>query len=179
MTTDPTARHGDVLAVFEGARRIRWRRIGLAAWMPVSVWPTTEQLRDVQQYIARGRPILVLLDERVAVVPLLSEELAVADDAVLALVEDHVGEVAHVHVPALDWLPDDLRERGLRFLEASARQAAAMPLPMRPTLVLEDPQGGASQVRFAHRLRSSMALDHHMGAIIEQAFATDRQAATG
>jgi hypothetical protein len=179
VTTDAITRCGDAVAVFEGPRRIQWSRRGPAEWIPLSVWPDEDELRDMRRHLSQQRRLLVILDEPLTVVPLLAEELAAAGDAVITLVEDREGEPVYVRIQALDWLPCELRQRGLRFLEASTQHAATIPIPLRPALVLEDPKVGDSHVRFAHRLRSSMTLDHHMSAIIDKAFATSGQAATG
>lgn len=180
MTTDAITRCGDAVAVFDGPRRIHWHRCGPCEWIPLSIWPDEEERREIWRHIADGRPLLVVLDESLSVVPLLLEELAAAGDAVIARVEGrHHRDPMHVRIRALDWLPDDLRRRGLHFLEASVRQAAGIPVPMRPALVLEDPEPAGSPVRFAHRLRSSATLDHHMDAIIAQAFSNGGQAAPG
>lgn len=179
MTTDAITRCGDAVAVFEGPRRIQWSRRGPAEWIPMSIWPDPEALRDMRSHLSQQRRLLVILDEPLTVVPLLAEELAAAGDAVMALVDDRRGEPVYVRIHALDWLPYELRQRGLRFLEASTQHAATIPVPLRPAVVLEDPEVSDSHVRFAHRLRSSVTLDHHMSAIIDKAFATGGQAAAG
>ena len=175
MTTDAITRCGDAIAVFEGPRRIQWSKSGPAAWNPLGVWPDALQLREMRRHIAQERTLLVVLDEPVRIVALVADELAAPADAASTLPKERSGEREGVRIAALDWLPGELRHRGLRFLDASVRHAARIPVPLRPALVLEAPKVSASHVRFAHRIRPSAALDHNMAGIIAQAFGTAGQ----
>jgi hypothetical protein len=85
-------------------------------------------------------------------------------------------EPALVHIPALDWLPNDLRRRGLAFLDASTERASQVPPALRAPLVLSVSDPAAPHVRFAHRLRSGFALDHNLPVIVEHAFGGTRGA---
>lgn len=176
MSSSPTARHGDALAVFDNERRIDWRRADLASWTANGVWPSPDEARDVRHHLAQCRPLLVVLDEPQTVVTLLAEEFATAAPAVIARVDGSSHEPMHVCIPALDWLPDDLRRRGLSFLDRSSSLAAEIPVPLRPAVVLEASDPGASHVRFAHRLRRSTALDDHLAAMVAYAFGDARDA---
>ena len=110
----------------------------------------------------------------------MAEELAAAPPELMAFVQGADREPSYVYVPALDWLSEDLRHRGLRFLTASIARTAEIPVPLRPALILDAPDPATPQVRFAHHARSNVPLDHNMDAIVDHVFGAYRfQAAAG
>jgi len=169
MRTAATARHGDVLTVFDDERRLQWMRPDLVRWVPAGVWPNAEEASEVRRQLALGLPLLVILDSPRTVVSLLSEELAAAAPAVLARVERSLEEPIRVHIPALDWLSEDLRHPGLEFLEANTKLTAQIPRPLRPPLVLSAPDATPVHVRFAHR-RANASIDADLEALVEHVF---------
>jgi hypothetical protein len=152
MTTEPVLRHDGVTVVVEGSARIRWRRVAAARWAPAALWPSTDESAEVLSGVRRGDPLLVVFDEAPAKVPVLAEELALAPPAVASLACDTSGEVVDLHVPPLDWLPEELRHRGLRFLHTSTQAASRTPCPLRPPLMLDEPAADLPNLRFAVRL---------------------------
>jgi hypothetical protein len=103
----PTMRFGDVVVVFEGARRIAW-----SAGEPAGVWPHGLQARAILRRIAVREPVLVVVAEPEAV-------------------------VGDVRVPAFDWLPEEDRLRGLLFLQESFQRARELPDGLLPPVALE------------------------------------------
>jgi hypothetical protein len=170
MSSSPIACFGDALVVVDGADRVAWRRTGLAEWAPCGVWPDEQQAADVRRHLAQGGPLLVVLAGTKATVPLLDEQLADAPSAVAALAQQPSGDLASLHIPALDWLPADLRRRGLRFVRESAERAARTPAPLLPAIVLSEPDAEAPNLRFAHRLAPCPHLRRDLPAIVEHAF---------
>jgi hypothetical protein len=170
MPSSPIARYGDVLVVVDGADRVTWRRTGLAEWVPCGVWPDEHQSAEVHRHLAHGGPLLAVLAATKATVPLLDEQLAEAPPAVAALAQQASGDLAALHIPALDWLPADLRRRGLRFVRDGAERAARTPAPLLPAIVLDEPDQHAPHVRFAHRLAPCPHLRRDLPAIVEHAF---------
>jgi hypothetical protein len=170
MSSSPIACFGDALVVLDGADRVTWRRTGLAEWAPSGVWPDEQQAAAVRRHVAQGGPLLVVLAGTKATVPLLDEQLADAPSAVAALAQQPTGDLAALHIAALDWLPADLRRRGLRFVRESAERVARMPAPLRPAIVLSEPVANLPSLRFAHRLAPCPHLRRDLPAIVEHAF---------
>jgi hypothetical protein len=160
----------EVLIVLEGAVRLAWRRSGAARWSPVGLWPTDWQAADLLDHVRRGLPLLVVLEQVSVTVPMLAEEFADAPPAVAALAEQS-GEVVEVRIPTLDWLPADLRDRGLDFVRDSAAYVAGTPRPLRPALLLEEP-ATPRNVRFARVLDPGRYRREELAAVARYAFAT-------
>jgi transposase len=166
-------RFGDVVVVFEGRRRIAWSRTGFAEWTPVAIWPDSRNGAAIRRRIAVREPVLVVVEAPEAAVTILADQLAAAPPAVAALAERD-GEVADVRIPAFDWLPEDLRSRGLAFLRSNAERAQRIPAPLLPPVVLEE---SAGHVRFLHVMRPWEQLERDLDAIAELAFGTSLRAA--
>jgi hypothetical protein len=152
MTPGPILHYGEVMVVIEGPARVTWRRSGGARWTPTGLWPTATQWAEVVDRLDRGAPLLVVLDDVPAKVSLLAEEFADAPPPLAALAQDVRGEVVDLQIPLLDWLPAELRRRGLQFLHASTETASRTPVPLLPALVLDEPASVMPNVRFAHLL---------------------------
>jgi hypothetical protein len=172
MSSSPIACFGDALVVLDGADRVTWRRTGLAEWAPSGLWPDEQQAAKIRRHLAQGGPLLVVLAGTKATVPLLDEQLA---DAPSALARQPTEDLASLHIPALDWLPADLRRRGLRFVRESAERVARTPAPLRPSIALSDPDADMPNLRFAHRLAPCPHLRRDLPAIVEHAFGTVRR----
>jgi hypothetical protein len=170
MTSDATRRSGDTLVVFEGSKRITWGQSSHDRWTLRELWPDAAQNTEVRRRIAYGQPLLVILDEPDPVVSLLPEELLGAPPAVAALADEPVGELVRLRVPTLNWLPDNLRLRGQRFLATSMEQTTGIPKALLPALVFDEPDAATPHVRFAWRLNTRVRLDHDIDAIVEHCF---------
>ena len=72
----------------------------------------------VRRHIAVREPLLVVVERPETTITLLGEQLAAAPPAVAALA-DGSGDAVDLRLAAFDWLPEEERERGLRFLRAS------------------------------------------------------------
>ena len=169
MRTHPTMRFDDVLVIFEGRHRVTWQRRGLAHWTPVAVWPDNRQAAAVRRHLAVRQPLLVVAERPETTITVLDEQLAGAPASVLARVEG-AGEVADLRLPAFDWLPTPLRERGLEFLRRGEERAARTPPPLLQAAQLEPPVSTDGHVRFLHVARSWPHLEPEMEALIEVAF---------
>jgi hypothetical protein len=160
---------GDALIVFEGARRIRWQRSGRTSAASVALWPDAHEAVDVRRRLERGQPILVILGGPQADAALLAEQFAQAPPAFAVFVHATACDLVGIPVPALDWLPVELRDRGLRFLRASAERARRTPTPLCPSLYLDERDFSVPHVRFAHRIRQSAQPD--LALVVDHAFA--------
>src|ERR1700754_2783098 len=114
----------DALVVFEGAPRLRRHD---PAGPGITLWPDAEEAQDVNRRLACGLPMLVILSGPQADAALLEEEFVQAPLGFVAVVRSTARDMAGTPVPALDWLPAELRERGLRFLRSSAERARHLP----------------------------------------------------
>lgn len=177
MTTHPTICHGDVLVVLEGRRRLTWYRHGRAEWSPVALWPNAQQADRIRRRIATGEPLLIVAEAPEASIAVLDEQLRGAPPAVTALAGGEAGEVVDLTIPAFDWLPEELRRRGLAFLRESAAAARELPAALAPSIVLEEPPPRGRGVRFAHVLRDAHAVHRDLADIAAEAFAERRLAA--
>ena len=74
-------------------------------------------------------------------------------------------------MPALDWLPNDLRDRGLRFLQASTSRVRRTPVLLRPALALDERDIACPHVRFAHLSRVTSQTERDLAKVVEYAFA--------
>jgi hypothetical protein len=167
----PTIHHGDVLTVFEGARRLSWRRDLFTEWTPVGLWPDQHASARLRRHLADAKPLLVVVERPETTVTLLAEQYEAAAPEVAALAGGDVsGEIVDIRLPALDWLPDDLRRRGIEFLRRSTAQVAATPAALRPPVRLEDPDAAAPNVRFVHRSGPWLIPERDLPALAEAAF---------
>lgn len=145
-----TLRRRDVLVVHEGAERLRWDGSG-DRWTLAGVWPDEGDRALLERHLAAGRPVLVVLDGGAeAVVPAWRDELGVVPEGVTVRPDEDVPGLVDLVVPALDWLPAALRERGLRFAAHAAEVERRTPRQVLPALLLE-PLGDTGGVRFAWR----------------------------
>jgi hypothetical protein len=172
VTVATALRRAGVQIVFEGTARVTWRRSGPARWTPTGLWPTSCQAANLLDQVNGGAPLLVVLEQVVATVPMLAEEFADAPPAIAALAEDTGGAVVDVRIPTLDWLPAELRDRGLRFAHASTATAAGTPDLLVPPLALEAPATAMPNVRFAHVLDPRRYRRSEVPAVARHAFAT-------
>src|SRR5690349_10469381 len=155
----------DALVVFEGARRIRRQSA-----TSFDLWPDADEAEAVRERIDRGRPILVILGGPQAEAAVLTEQFASAPPALAQLVHTIARDLAPIPVPALDWLPREVRDRGLRFLRASIQQARRTPALLRPALALEDPAVSCPHVRFAHLSRVDAHSERELALVVAFAF---------
>jgi hypothetical protein len=140
------------LVIFDGPRRLTWRNSSPGQWSPVALWPTTRQVAQVTDHLQSGGTVLILVEQEQTNVPMYAEEAAQAPDALAAkVIED--GEFAEVRIPALDWLPEPLRERGRQFLRDTACFIERQPDLLLPHLLVEEPGQSPWNLRFA-RLRT-------------------------
>ena len=102
---------------------------------------------------------------------MLTEQFAGAPPALAQLVHEIARDLAPIPVPALDWLPSPIRDRGLRFLRASTLRARRTPALLRPALALEDRAVTCPHVRFAHRSRLDAHTQHELSLVVAYAFA--------
>jgi hypothetical protein len=167
MSLPPAIQCGDALVVFEGAPRART----LDSDGPgVSLWPDPEEARDVNRRLAGGHPILVILGGPQADAALLAEQFVQAPLAFSAAVRSTAREMTGTPVPALDWLPVELRERGLHFLRASAEHARRIPGLLCQSLYLDERDPLTPHVRFAHRIDQRRPTEHDLLGVVEFAF---------
>lgn len=167
-----TVEHGNALVVFEGAARIAWHRRTSSDWIPVGLWPRPDEAVLLEGRLERGDPVLVILSEPVATVPLLVEELAASGELFAPYADPAEGHLVELRLPALDWLPDDVRARGLEFLARTDKVIATTPHALCPPFLLDDPGPEGSNVRFVRPRRGERATDADCRALVEHVFAT-------
>ena len=80
-------------------------------------------------------------------------------------------DLSPIPVPALDWLPNDLRDRGLRFLQASTWRVRRTPVLLRPALSLDERDIACPHVRFAHLSRAAVQTERDLSTVVAYAFA--------
>ncbi|MDA0178767.1 hypothetical protein OJ997_00545 [Solirubrobacter phytolaccae] len=156
----------DALIVFEGPRRIRHH--GATGF---DLWPDPAEAREVRDRIARGRPILVIFGGLQAEATVLTEQFAGAPPALAELVHAIARDLAPIPVPALDWLPTDVRDRGLRFLRATTMRIRRTPSLLCPALALDDRDATCPNVRFAHLSRVGPETERELSLVVAYAFA--------
>lgn len=142
---------GGALVVREGVHRLRWNR-SHRGFTLAGLWPEPAERDFVSRQIEASRPLLVLFDREMPVVSVLSDELDQLPPGLTVLADDR--GVVDLEVPMLDWLPQPLRERGLRFAARAAATEAATPVHQLPPLLVETGAVAQAQVRFARRTRT-------------------------
>ena len=162
--------------VFEGTRRVRGLPTG---GTHVALWPDAEEAEDVSRRLEAGRPILVILGGPHADAALLTEQFMQAPPGLAAVVRSTARDMTGTPVPALDWLPAELRDRGLRFLRTSAEHARGIPGLLCQSLYLDERDPVTPHVRFAHRIDQRPPTERDLQRVVEFAFgaaATDARA---
>jgi hypothetical protein len=167
MSLPATIQCGDTLVVFEGTRRLRSLPTDTTT---AALWPDAHEAKDVRRRLDLGQPILVILGGPQADAALLAEQFVQAPRALAAAVRSTARDMTGTPVPALDWLPAELRDRGLRFLRASAEHARRTPAALCQPLYLDEPDPETPHVRFAHRLDQRQPTEHDLERVIEYAF---------
>ncbi|MEU9196358.1 hypothetical protein [Streptomyces hundungensis] len=172
-----TLRAAGALVVFEGAPRVRWSWKSAACWTPVGLWPEPGDRAEVRERLRDGEPVLIVFAEREGGVPVTREELSGAPDAIRRLARmDDAEDLGELLVPPLDWLPQDMRRRGLRFFEQSSAEIAGTPRAIRGPVLLEPAPKDHRQLRFARATGPSGCLERDLPALVEHAFAHHRAA---
>jgi hypothetical protein len=156
----------DALIVFEGQRRIRHHSAA-----GFDLWPDAREAEAVRTRIENGRPILVILGGPQAEATVLTEQFAGAPPAFAELVNAIARDLSPIPVPALDWLPDDVRDRGLRFLRASTMRVRRTPALLCPALRLDERDIAFPHVRFGHLLRVGPHTERDLSLVVAYAFA--------
>jgi hypothetical protein len=156
----------DALIVFEGPRRIRHQSA-----TSFDLWPDAREAEEVRDRIQSGRPILVILGGPQAEATVLTEQFAGAPPALAELVHAIARDLSPIPVPALDWLPNEVRDRGLRFLRASTLRLRRTPALLCPPLSLDDRDAMCPHVRFAHLARVGVHTERELSLVAAYAFA--------
>jgi hypothetical protein len=167
MTLPATIQCGGALVVFEGARRVRGV---LTDGTDAALWPDAEEAEDVSRRLSGGHPILVIFGGPQADAALLAEQFVQAPLALTVAVRSTARDMTGTPVPALDWLPAELRERGLRFLRTSAEHARRIPGLLCQSLYLDERDLVTPHVRFAHRIDQRRPLERELERVVEFAF---------
>lgn len=150
MNTSPMLRSGNTTVVYEGPRRLVWRRTGATGWVPTGLWPNAEQAAELALELNRGGRLLVVLEPGPHTVQVMAEELAAAPLGIRALAEDPDADPAELAIPTLNWLPEAVRERGIRFRAESGTLLDRYPPALLPRLLVEQTADPACPVRFVH-----------------------------
>jgi hypothetical protein len=140
----------DVMIVLEGRRRLRWSIAG-DSFVLTGLWPDERELANVNRHLDAGRPLLVVLDYEPVDVPAFENE--VFDLPPGLDIRRCGGDMLELRVPLLNWLPVDLRRRGLTFAGHAASAMDATPACDLPQLLFDEAARG-EQIRFAQRTRS-------------------------
>ncbi|GAA3888001.1 hypothetical protein [Streptomyces sedi] len=169
MSQPPILWCGSTLVVFDGPRRLTWRRGPRGEWFPVSLWPTPQQALQVNEHLAQGGGLLVLVEEAETEIPLHTEELAGApwELADRVTVEDGLAEL---RVPALDWLPEELQARGRKFLKDSACFFERQPDLLIPHLVVEPLGPTPENLRFGRLRPPRRCTDERLRTVADHLF---------
>jgi hypothetical protein len=159
MSSSPILRRGNTLVVFDGPRRLLWSAPEPGRHTPTGLWPAPGQAAEVLDHLADGGNVLVVLDQERFTVPMYSDEAArIPAELAARTTITSDGVLSELHLTALDWLPEHLRQRGRRFLQQAGRLIAEHPDLLLPPLLLEEPGPEPSNLRFV-RLRSARPFD--------------------
>ncbi|MHB9864600.1 hypothetical protein [Streptomyces sp. YIM S03343] len=173
MTGSALLQTGNTLVVFDGPRRLTWHTSAGGDYTPAALWPTRAQAAHVLDHLYSGGCLLVLLEQERTSVPMYAEEAERLPDHVAeqtTLTSD--GVLSELHVPALNWMPRPLRERGLRFLDDSTALIGSRPDLLLPHLLVEKPPYQPGNLRFA-RLRTPRPYsDGRIGPVTDHLFTT-------
>lgn len=176
MSGSALLQHDDTLVVFDGPRRLTWRTSANGDYTPTALWPTPAQAEAVLEHLYGGGCLLVLLEQKRTSVPMYAEEaerLPAEVAAQTTLTSD--GVLSELHLPALNWMPGPLRERGLRFLDDSAALMSGKPDLLLPHLLVEEPPYRPDNLRFA-RLRTPRPYsDCRIGPVTDHLFTEDAE----
>jgi hypothetical protein len=156
----------DALVVFEGLRRVRRQSA-----TGLDLWPDAREAEEVRDRIESGRPILVIFGGPQAEATVLTEQFAGAPPALAELVHAIARDLAPIPVPALDWLPNEVRDRGLRFLRASTLRVRRTPALLCPALSLDERDVTCPHVRFAHLAQVGVDTERELSRVVAYAFA--------
>jgi hypothetical protein len=178
MSSSAYLQCGSTLVVFDGPRRLTWRKSSPGEYTPTALWPSPAQAAEVMDHLYSGKGLLVLLEQERISVPMYAEEAErlppdVTDQATLT----SDGVVSELHLPVLNWMPHELRERGLRFLSNSACTVRSRPDLLLPHLLVESPPYQPDNLRFA-RLRAPRPFsDDRLAPVTDHLFTADIAAA--
>lgn len=173
MSRKPCVRSGNALVVFEGEARLIWEKhVRHHVWRATGLWPSDAERAEIDHHLDKGRPLLVLLDQVEAVVPVLPEEVT-AMPVLLALARFASG-VGDVDIPFLDWLPAPLRERARAFMDRTETELRVMPRAVRPPVVVSCPDPRAPHVRFARRTGPAALSDAALAELVGHVFPPHR-----
>jgi hypothetical protein len=136
----------DVLIVFEGRQRVLWSGPDTGDATLRGLWPTTEERGALHTRFEHELPTLVIVSRDTPHVPLLPEEADSAPEHLRPLI-DRDGDLPELRIPLFDWLPEDLRERGMAFLATAEALQGSLPPALQPELLVDSDHGEA--VRFA------------------------------
>ncbi|MCX4763950.1 hypothetical protein OG562_23910 [Streptomyces sp. NBC_01275] len=170
MADRPLVRCGSALVVFEGTGRLPFRRDGSGEWRADSLWPGPQDAQALEEYLADGSPMLIVLNREPAVVSLTPTEFSALPPGIGETVGTD-SEIIDIEIPRLNWLPDSLRERGLRHLANASGTLREVPALMLPPLLLDNAERAAPQVRFAVRASSAPLYAHQLEQVILHVFA--------
>lgn len=170
MSLPPTMWCNGTLVIFDGPRRLAWSTTSPGQWSPVALWPTPRQAERVVDHLHQGGSVLILVEQEQIDIPMYVEEASRLPDRVTAeLTTDDV--IAELHVRALDWLPESLRERGLRFLRETDRCIENQPDLLLPHLLLEEPDHEPGNLRFGRVRAPRPFTDARLTAAVDHLFA--------
>ncbi|WP_217574196.1 hypothetical protein [Streptomyces sp. GbtcB7] len=166
MSSPPVLRCGNTLVVFDGPRRLLWSTSDPRHCTPAGLWPAPGQAAGVLDHLAADGNVLVLLDQERITVPMFADEAAhIPEELAARFTITTDGVLSELHLTALDWLPEHLRRRGLRFLRDAARLLAREHDLLLPPLLVEEPGSEPSNLRFA-QLRSVRPIDQERIALL-------------
>lgn len=170
MSLSPTMWCGGTLVIFDGPKRLAWSTTPPGQWSPISLWPTPRQAERVVDRLRAGGNVLVLMEQDQTSVPMFVEEaMRFPGRSTARMTTD--GVITELHIPALDWLPGPLRDRGLRFLRETASSIRQRPDLLLPHLLVDEPGQAPDNLRFA-RIRSPHSFtDDRLRSAVDHLFA--------
>ncbi|MBF4461749.1 MULTISPECIES: hypothetical protein [unclassified Rathayibacter] len=121
----------EVMVAFDDVTRIRWRRAP-TGWMLRDPWPDADERRAVQTHLDSGGTLLVLTNDDPIRAEALVDELPTKHRD-----QQPTYELIEVSVDHFDWLPDDVRARGEKFVAEQKRYWATRPSLLRPPIALD------------------------------------------
>ncbi|MCL6537447.1 MAG: hypothetical protein K6T28_02500 [Acidothermus sp.] len=149
----PAFLRDDVLVVFEGPRRLLWKQRGPLQWVPYAVWPSAEDRAALLRRRAGGDPILVVIEDAPARIPILAEERSSAPAELRERMRPTGDDLYELEIPLADWLPEPLQQRAQTLAERARQVRDTSPAALLPPFLFETRSDVSDDpLKFVHRL---------------------------
>lgn len=130
----PVVSVGKIRIVFDDASRLRWVHPYTESWTLEKPWPNDTERDDINDHLQSGGCVLVITDGQDIVTSAWPHELSEN----IHLAAHPADEMIEMRFDHFDWLPDELRHRGDRFISRERTKWSREPAILRPALTLDN-----------------------------------------